>query len=178
MAIDVNALRGRRNIDRWNRISMGDLFERIKWSDPERKVLTAWEGAYESPENAVLTAARADELANRYANAIRTAGVKEGRIVMMLCENSAEAILVKIGLAKAGVTIAPLNPNLSDEVLGELIELCEPAAMVADSDFANRALRLVADTQVPVLHQIRIAPENVALPTFQEFVANASDAEP
>lgn len=178
MAMDVNALRGRRNTDRWNRVSMGDLFERIKWSDPERKVLTAWEGAYESPENAELTAARADELANRYANAIRAAGVKEGGIVMMLCENSAEAILVKIGLAKAGVTIAPLNPNLSDEVLAQLIKLCEPAAMVADSDFANRALRLVADTSVPVLHQIRIAPENVALPTFQEFVANASDSEP
>lgn len=178
MTIEVNTLRGRRNTDRWNRVSMGDLFERIKWGDPQRKVLRAWDGAYESPENAELTATRADELANRYANAIRSAGVREGRIVMMVCENSAEAILAKIGLAKAGVTIAPVNPNLSDEVLEQLIELCEPAAMVTDSDFAARVLRLAAKTQVPILHQIRIAAQDVQLRSFSEFIAEASDAEP
>lgn len=178
MAIDVNALRGRRNTERWNRISMGDLFDRIKWGDPQRKVLRAWEGAYESPENAELTASRADELANRYANAIRAAGVREGQIVMMICENSSEAILAKIGLAKAGVTIAPVNPNLSDEVLEELIALCEPAALVADSDFAERALRLAGKTQLRVLHQIRIAALEIPLPTFREFIAGAPDTEP
>jgi acyl-CoA synthetase (AMP-forming)/AMP-acid ligase II len=178
MTIDVNALRGRRNTERWNRVSMGDLFERIKWGDPGRKVLRAWDGAYESPENAELTATRADELANRYANAIRSAGVHEGSIVMMICENSAEAILAKIGLAKAGVTIAPVNPNLSDEVLEQLIELCEPAAVVTDSDFAARAMRLAAKTKVPLLHQIRIATQDVPLPSFSEFIAAASDSEP
>lgn len=178
MAIDVNTLRGRRNTDRWNRVSMGDLFERIKWGDPERKVLRAWEGAYESPENAELTAARADELANRYANAIRAAGVREGQIVMMICDNSPEAILAKIGLAKAGVTIAPVNPNLSDEVLEQLVELCEPAAMVTDSDYADRAMRLASKANVPVLHQIKIAAQDVSLRTFSEFIADASDAEP
>ncbi|WP_051236847.1 class I adenylate-forming enzyme family protein [Ottowia thiooxydans] len=157
---------------------MGDLFERIKWGDPMRKVLRAWEGAYESPENAELTAARADELANQYANALRSSGVSEGRIVMMVCENSAEALLAKIGMAKAGVTAAPVNPNLSDEVLEQLIELCEPAAMITDSDFAERVLRLAAKSKVPVLHQIRISSQEVPLRSFSEFIAQASDAEP
>ncbi|MCL4744647.1 MAG: acyl--CoA ligase [Burkholderiaceae bacterium] len=178
MAIDVNKLRGRRSTDRWNRVSMGDLFERIKWGDPKRMVLRAWEGAYESPENAALTATRADEIANRYANAVRTAGIGEDRVVMMICENSSEAILAKIGLAKAGVTIAPVNPNLSDEVLEQLVELCEPAAIVCDSDCADRAMRLASKTGAPVLHQIRIATRDVPLKTFGEFVANASAAEP
>ncbi|WP_084690522.1 class I adenylate-forming enzyme family protein [Comamonas granuli] len=157
---------------------MGDLFERIKWADPMRKVLRAWDGAYESPDNAELTAARADILANQYANAMRSAGVSAGRIVVMVCENSAEAILAKIGMAKAGVTVAPVNPNLSDDVLEQLIELCEPAALVTDSDFADRVMRLAAKTKIPVLHQIRLAAKDAPMRTFAEFVAEASDAEP
>lgn len=178
MKIDVTKLRGRRAVDRWNRVSMGDLFERVKWGAPQREVLRSGEGAYESEENASLTAHRADELANRYANAIRARGVNEGQVVMLICENSAEAILAKIGLAKAAVTVAPVNPNLSDDVLAELIALCAPAGLVADSDFLARAEQLAKTHSIELLHQIRITPTESSVPSFAEFIEHACSEEP
>ncbi len=177
MTLDVENLRGRRNTDRWNRTSVGDLFERIAWSDPGREVIVAWEGAYESPENARLTAARADALANRYANAMRAAGIHEGQIVMMICENSAEAILCKIGLAKAGVTIAPVNPNLNGDVLQELAELCKPAAIIADAEYCGIAAGLAEANGFPLLHQIAIGEAVGDLPGFADFIDNAPETE-
>lgn len=178
MQIDVERLRGRRNTERWNRTSVGDLFERITWGDPEREVLVAWEGAYESPENARLTASRADALANRYANAMRRAGVREGRIVMMLCDNSAEALLCKIGLAKAGITVAPVNPGLSPQVLQDLVGLCRPAAIVADSEFCGLARGLAEAAGIPLLHQILLGAPSCDAPGFAAFVEGAEEGEP
>lgn len=178
MAIDTQTLRGRRNTDRWNRISMGDLFERVKWAAPDRVVLRCWTGAYENAPNAALTAGSADEQANRYANALRARGIREGQIVMMICENSAEAVLAKIGMAKAGVTIAPLNPNLGNDVIEQLIDLCKPAGLVADSDFLEKALPIADKVCVPVLHQIRLAARDSDLPTFADFIAAAPALEP
>lgn len=178
MAIDTQSLRGRRNTDRWNRISMGDLFERVKWAAPDRVVLRCWTGAYEQPSNAALTASSADNQANRYANALRSRGINEGQIVMMICENSAEAVLAKIGMAKAGVTIAPLNPNLGSDVIEQLVELCKPAGLVADSDFLDKALPIANKFGIPVLHQIRIAARESGLPTFADFIVSASPLEP
>jgi acyl-CoA synthetase (AMP-forming)/AMP-acid ligase II len=178
MKLDVENLRGRRNTGRWNRTSIGDVFDRIRWSDPDREVLTSWEGAYENLENAHLTAARADILANRHANAVRTAGLKEGDIVMMVCENSAEALISKIGLAKAGVTVAPVNPSLSIEVLQYLVALCTPKAIIADTEFASLAKALANEHHIPLLHQIRIGEGVCDAPDFTAFTRDASVREP
>lgn len=178
MKIDVENLRGRRNTARWNRTSVGDVFDRIRWSDPEREVLTAWEGAYEDPENARLTAARADMLANRHANAVQAAGLQAGDIVMMICENSAEALLSKVGLAKAGVTVAPVNPSLRLEVLQDLVALCRPKAIIADREFAALANGLADCNGIRVLHQIRIGEGDCSAPDFTSFIAHASTTEP
>lgn len=177
MKFDVTSLRNRVARDRWNRVSMGDLFERIAWHDPDKVVIEAWEDAYESAENAHMTAGRADRLANQYANGILSSGITPGRIVMMVCENSIEAVLVKIGLAKAGVTVAPVNPNLSADVIGELIELCEPAAIVMDSQFREKIQPLVNSYGLKVLHHINVGSA-AATPSFTEFVETQSAQEP
>ena len=152
MKLDVTSLRNRTARDRWNRVSMGDLFERISWHDPERVVIEAWTGAYESIENSQITAGRADKLANKYANGAISNNISPGQIVMMVCENSTEAILSKIGLAKAGITIAPINPNLNDDVIGQLIELCEPAAIVVDSQFFEKIKPLAEKYNLKILN--------------------------
>lgn len=177
MKLDVTNLRNRTARDRWNRVSMGDLFERLTWHDPDKVVIEAWEGAYESPENAQMTASRADRLANQYANGILSSGISPGRIVMMVCENSVEAILAKIGLAKAGVTVAPVNPNLSEDVIGELVELCEPAAIVIDSQFHNKIQPIVEKFGLKILHHINVGSGHYE-PSFAKFVAPQPEKEP
>lgn len=177
MKINVVNLRNRTARDRWNRVSMGDIFERISWHDPDRVVIQAWDGAFESRENAELTAGRADRLANKYANGVIQNNIPPGRIVMMVCENSTEGILVKIGLAKAGVTIAPINPNLNEDVIGNLIDLCEPAAIVIDSQFHEKIKPLIEKHNLKILHHINIGGEKHT-PSFSEFVDAHSDKEP
>ena len=178
MNIDTRTLRGRRNTARWNRVSMGDLFERIKWSAPERVVFRAWEGAYESKANAALTAKAADDQANQYANKLHAIGIQPGQIVMMVCENSIEAVIAKIAMAKAGVTIAPINPNLSAEVIGDLMDLCKPAGIVIDSDFLEKITPIAQAHGVKVLHQIQLADAGSALPNFEAFIRNSPLTEP
>ncbi|MGC8938787.1 MAG: hypothetical protein ACP5KH_07385 [Thermodesulfovibrio sp.] len=39
MKIDVTTLYGRRAINRWKRISVGDVLERVTWSFPEKEAL-------------------------------------------------------------------------------------------------------------------------------------------
>ena len=176
--MNVFDLRGRRATDRSNRVSMGDMFERIRWHDPDRIVMTFWEGAYENAALRELTAALADDTANQYAHAIRAAGIEPGSIVMLVCENSAEAILAKIGLAKAGVTVAPVNPNLGSDVIEELIKLCEPRGIVLDSENLARIEPLLQPHGVPVLHQIAIGDTAPGHRTFAEFTAGQPVAEP
>ena len=40
----------------------------------------------------------------------------------MFCDNSVEAYLTKIGVAKAGLTVAPINPMLAPDVIAYLLE--------------------------------------------------------
>lgn len=176
--MDVGTLRGRRATDRWNRVSMGDLFERVRSADPERIVMTAWDGAYESEQRRRVTAAQADDAANRYANALLQAGINPGSVVMMICENSIEAIIAKIGMAKAAVTIAPVNPNLGDDIIAALIELCDPVALVADAELMAKARRVADMSGKPLLHQIAIGGRDPELPDFESFIANHHATEP
>lgn len=177
MKLDVTTLRNRTARDRWNRVSMGDLFERLTWHDPDKVIIEAWEGAYESGENAQLTAGRADRLANQYANGVLSSGILPGRIVMMICENSVEAIVAKIGLAKAGVTIAPVNPNLSSDVISELIELCDPAAIVIDSQFCEKIQPIAEKYGLEILHYINIGSGKFGH-SFADFLSTQPEQEP
>lgn len=176
--MDVSNLRGRRATDRWNRVSMGDLFERVRSADPERIVLTAWDGAFESESRRHVRAAQADDLANRYAQALIAQRIEPGSVVMMICENSAEALLAKIGMAKAAVTVAPVNPNLGDDIIEALVALCKPAALVADSELMEKARRIARSTGRPLLHQIAIGGREADLPDFEGFIAGQPGTEP
>lgn len=43
---DVSSLHNRRANNRWERVSVGDIFERLTWSYPDKIALTGWKGAY------------------------------------------------------------------------------------------------------------------------------------
>ena len=96
---------------------MGDLFERMRWSQPDRVVLTGIPGASEHSDHAPLTVAQSDELANCCANAVLASGAAPGDVLVMACENAIEAILTKIAMAKAGINAATFRRNDGDGVL-------------------------------------------------------------
>src|SRR3954462_6510578 len=135
---DVTTLRGRRADRRWNRTAVGDLLERLTWSRPDQEAIVGWAGAYGLPASPRLSYRQADEAANRVANALLAAGLEPADRVVLYCENSVEALLTMIGIAKAGMVAVPVNPLMADDVLAWGMGRVEPRLTVVDAALRER----------------------------------------
>ncbi len=179
MDIDVTNLRGRRAINRWERNSIGDVIERVTWSYPDKEAIVGWDGAYGHPEFARLTYSQADELANRFANALLSRGLVQSDRVLLFCENSVEAFISKIAIAKAGGVAVPLNPSLASDVVAELISRTKPRFSIVDSELWIRAKEPFFNSGLGVDVTIAIGGGAVeASVTFADFVEGQPSTEP
>jgi acyl-CoA synthetase (AMP-forming)/AMP-acid ligase II len=177
--LDVTSLRNRRAVNRWDRVSVGDLFERVVWSFPDKPAIVAWEGAFSDPQLSRVSYRQADALANRTSNALLARGLAPGERVLMFCENSVEAYLTKFGIAKAGMTCIPLNPMMATDVIAYLIERAEPSFAFVDAELWPRAQAAFA--QQGLTPDVTIEIGGAAVPgsvPFAELVAGASESEP
>ncbi len=102
LEIDVENFRNRRNDQRWNRVSVADIIERATWSTPDKMCLIAAPDAVINPVHARVTYRQANDLINRVSNGLMKLDLPEAGRVAMLVENSVEAWLTKIAIAKAG----------------------------------------------------------------------------
>lgn len=134
MAIDVTSLTGRRADNRWDRVCVSDTIERVTWSTPDRPAIVGWDGAYSSPEFASLTYRQVDTLANQVADGLLAAGLERSDRILMVCENSVEAYVFKLGACRAGMVVAPVNPAMASDVVAYLIERVEPRFAVVDAE--------------------------------------------
>jgi acyl-CoA synthetase (AMP-forming)/AMP-acid ligase II len=145
MSFDVSSLNHRRAANRWERASVGDVLERLTWSYPDKEAIVGWPGAYGHEEHRRLTYRQADALANQVANGLLGNGLVAGDRVLLFCENSVEAYLAKIGIAKAGLVSVPVNPTLAPDVVTHLIEKTRPAFAIVDAELWPRAEKPFAD---------------------------------
>ena len=156
MPIDVTSLFNRRSDNRWDRVCVGDILERVTWSRPDRIALTGWAGAFGEPAYERLTYRQANGAVNRFANGLLARGLTRGDRVLLICENSVEAYLAKLGCAKAGMVAVPVNPALAGDVLGHVIALAEPRLTVVDAELWPRAADVLtgaglrADVTIPI----------------------------
>ena len=179
MAIDVEKLYDRRADNRWDRTCVGDVLERVTWSRPDQVAITGWPGAFATPEFERLTYREANEVVNRVAQGLLARGLSRGDRVLLVCENSVEAYLTKLGVAKAGLVNVPLNPALAPDVIAQLLTLAEPRFAFVDAELwpavrpAFDAVGLSPDVT------IGIGGGPVAGSTaFPEFLAGAAAEEP
>ena len=176
---DVTSLGNRRATARHNRVAMGDMLERLTWSFPEKEAIIGWEGAYAHAEHKRLTYRQADELANQVGNALLAAGCSGKDRVLMLCENSVEAYITKLGIAKAGLVIAPMNPSLAPDVIAHLIKRTEPKLVIVDSEVWPRVQKAFADTGVKPAVTIGIGGDTIpGTKSFLDWVSSAPKTEP
>lgn len=134
MALDVETLHGRRATDPVHRMVVGDVLERLTWSRPDKEAIVGRPGAVADPAFARLTYRETDRLANRVAHALLAAGLQRSDRVLLYCENSVEAVLTMIGIAKAGLVCVPVNPLLAPDVLVSAIAHVEPAFALVDAE--------------------------------------------
>jgi acyl-CoA synthetase (AMP-forming)/AMP-acid ligase II len=139
LEFDVNSLFDRRATQRWNRMAVGDLLERVCWATPDKDAIIGCAGAFGSPEFERLSYGQADQAANRVAHALRSDGLTPGDRVLLFCDNSVEALLVLLGIAKAGLVAAPINPGLAPDVVQWAIEHVEASFAVVDAGLWPKA---------------------------------------
>lgn len=177
--LDVTSLHHRRAVHRWERMSVGDLIERVTWSRPDKVAIVGRPGAYADERFAALTYRQADQVANQVARALLARGLERGDVVLLFCENSVEAYLAKIGIAKAGLVAAPLNPMMAPDLVAAMIDLVQPKLAIVDAElwpraegpFAAKGLR--AGISIPVG-----APPVPGSVSFAELIAGQDDTEP
>jgi acyl-CoA synthetase (AMP-forming)/AMP-acid ligase II len=176
---DVESLYDRRADKRWDRVCVADLIERLSWSTPDREALIGAEGAVADPAFARLTFVQLDALLNRVANGLLASGVRRGDRVLMVCENSVEGYAFKLGAAKVGVVVAPLNPNLAPDVVRHLLDSVDPKFVVVDSVLWDRVSRTFEEAGREPDVTIEIGGSVIpGSRSFSDFVANVAAEEP
>ena len=179
MVIDVTSLTNRRADNRWDRVCVSDLVERLTWSTPDKIAIVGCEGAASASDFERLTYRQFDDLINQVANGLLEAGLKRSDRVAMVCENSVEAYVFKLGACRAGMVVTPLNPAMASDVVGHLIERVEPAFAVVDAElWAGVEPAFTAAGIVPNV-TIELGGGPVASSAgFAEFVSGQSTDEP
>lgn len=176
---DVESLYGRRADERWNRMAVGDILERLALADPDRVAIIADPEAVCDPRYARVTVGHGNDTADRMANALLALGLHRGDRVAMLCENSGEAYLTKMAVAKAGLVVVPVNTLMADDVIEHM--LCHVGARVAvvDADlWAVRGHVFVAAKVEPVAVIRGTVPGPEGVPEFHDLVARSSPGAP
>jgi acyl-CoA synthetase (AMP-forming)/AMP-acid ligase II len=176
---DTDRLYDRRADRRWDRVCVGDIAERMTWSRPNDIAIVGWEGAFSDPQFSRLTWRQTDVLANRIANMLRGHGLKRGDRLMMICENSVEAYVTKLGAAKIGVVPAAMNPAFAADVARYVVDQVKPSFVIADANTRPEIVRALSEAGAPINVTIRI--EGGVLPgsvDFAEEIARHDDTEP
>jgi acyl-CoA synthetase (AMP-forming)/AMP-acid ligase II len=177
--LDVTSLHHRRATRRWERTSVGDLIERVTWSRPDKLAIVGRPGAYADERFAALTYRQADQAANQVAHALLARGLERGDVVLLFCENSVEAYLAKIGIAKAGLVAAPLNPMMAPDLVAAMIDLVQPKLAIVDAELWPKAQEPFARKGLQAGITIALggppAPGSVS---FTEFLADQGTSEP
>jgi acyl-CoA synthetase (AMP-forming)/AMP-acid ligase II len=176
---DVERLYDRPADQRWNRMVLGDVFERVTWSHPDREAIVGRPGAFGDPRFERLTYRQADELANQVAHGLLAQGLARGARVLLYCENSVEAVVTMIGIAKAGLVCVPLNPLLAPDVVTYAIEHVSADFAVVDAELWPRAEEAFGDAGLPAGVTIPIGGGAVlGSVLFADFVADQPTTEP
>lgn len=178
MDFDVTTLRGRRADQRWNRMSVGDMLERVTWSTPDKVALVGWEGAFADPRFERMTYREADEAANQVAHALLAEGLLPGDRVLLYCDNSVEAVLLLFGIAKAGMVAVPVNAMLAPDVLAWAIEHVGASLALVDAGLYRNGAGVFRDCGIRVAASIGIGGDGPPdVPPFSDWIASQPTTE-
>ena len=177
MTIDVESFRNRRNDARWNRVSVGDIIERMTWNEPDKVALIATPDATVDPAYARVTYRQANQIVNRVANALLSRNLPPATRIAMLCENSNEAWLTKIGIAKAGMVAAPINVMMAPDVIGESLARVDARLAIVDHGLWERLGDAPSMSGLEPIMAIGASSDH-SIPSFDQFISEAAETEP
>ena len=177
MTIDVENFRNRRNDARWNRVSVGDVIERMTWNEPGKVAFIATPEATVDPAYARVTYSEANDVINRVANALLALNLPRASRIAMLCDNSNEAWLAKVGVAKAGLVAAPINVMMASDVIAEALQRVGAQHAIVDQALWEPLEGTLALANIRPIVSIGGPPQG-RIPNFEEFMSEHGADEP
>jgi carnitine-CoA ligase len=108
--------------------------------------------------DAAFTFGEVDRLANAAANVLLDRGVRDGSVVMTLCNNGAAIVATWLACLKIGAVFSPLNASLSGDPLAHVLARAAGWMLVCDKDLASAAA--AASRDVASLRHTLIAGGN------------------
>ncbi len=177
MTIDVENFRNRRNNARWNRVSVGDVIERMTWNEPGKVAFIATPEATVDPAYARVTYSEANDVINRVANALLALNLPRASRIAMLCDNSNEAWLAKVGVAKAGLVAAPINVMMASDVIAEALQRVGAQHAIVDQALWEPLEGTLAPANIRPIVSIG-GPPQARIPNFEEFMSEHGADEP
>ena len=177
MTIDVENFRNRRNDARWNRVSVGDVIERMTWNEPGKVAFIATPEATVDPAYARVTYSEANDVINRVANALLALNLPRASRIAMLCDNSNEAWLAKVGVAKAGLVAAPINVMMASDVIAEALQGVGAQHAIVDQALWEPLEGTLALANIRPIVSIGGPPQG-RIPNFEEFMSGHGSDEP
>ena len=177
MTIDVENFRNRRNDARWNRVSVGDVIERMTWNEPGKVAFIATPEATVDPAYARVTYSEANDVINRVANALLALNLPRASRIAMLCDNSNEAWLAKVGVAKAGLVAAPINVMMASDVIAEALQRVGAQHAIVDQALWEPREGTLALANIRPIVSIGGPPQG-RIPNFEEFMSEHGADEP
>ena len=177
MTIDVDNFRNRRNDARWNRVSVGDVIERMTWNEPGKVAFIATPEATVDPAYARVTYSEANDVINRVANALLALNLPRASRIAMLCDNSNEAWLAKVGVAKAGLVAAPINVMMASDVIAEALQRVGAQHAIVDQALWEPLEGTLALANIRPIVSIGGPPQG-RIPNFEEFMSEHGSDEP
>lgn len=178
--IDVENLYNRRNDNRWDRMAVGDILGRMAHSAPDKVAFIAAPEGVADPRFTRVTYAEAEQIANGVANALLARGLERADRVAMLCDNSIEAYLTKLGIAKAGLVAAPVNTTMAADVVQTMLRHVDARCAIVDGDLWDAAAPAFVGAGVEPVGTIRAGGSEPVPGTldFADFAATGSGSEP
>jgi amino acid adenylation domain-containing protein len=112
-------------------VNLHDLVVSSARRDPDAEAVCGPAGS--------LTYGELDRLADRYAAALASHGVRQGDRVLIWCEKSADAVALMQAALRMGAIYVPVAPGNPVVRLRRIAASCRPAIVVTDEDRAKKA---------------------------------------
>ena len=81
------------------------------------------------------------EVCNQIGNFLKNNGIKENDRILLLAENSLEYLIFFMGILGYGATLCPINIEINEKIIKELIERIQPKMVFYDKALTNTDLR-------------------------------------
>jgi len=138
-----------------------------------RNALTLPDRVAVTMEGVALTYRELDTLADQMAHALRAKGLGYQERVISWSENNLLLLPLFLATAKLGAVFAPINARLSANEASKLLQLADPALIIADGPHFEMGSDIAQRAGLPIL-TLDETPSDLSLP----MLARASSTEP